>query len=193
MSPFLRVCLRFSYGFVYAAVASTTFFNVVGYPASITGVSMRPALNDFDYKRIEKHAFFNYLDLDWVFVNCWAARDFEFHRGEIVVLISPKDPYDKVIKRIVALEGDVIENSRYSPRVDIVVPEGGCWVEGDNRTNSVDSNSCYGPVSTGLIVGKATHIIWPPERWGRIPVTIPLSEYRRVEPIDSNRIKLINA
>jgi hypothetical protein len=30
------------------------------------------------------------LDLDWVWVSCWRARQFTFSRGDIVVFVSPK-------------------------------------------------------------------------------------------------------
>jgi signal peptidase I len=85
--------------------------------------------------------------VDWVFVNCWAVRNHQFTRGDIVVLISPKDPYDYIIKRLVGLEGDVFVNSNFNPAAAVTVGKGSCWVEGDNLKNSVDSNSNYGPVS----------------------------------------------
>jgi mitochondrial inner membrane protease subunit 2 len=40
-------------------------------------------------------------------------------------------------------------------------------LEGDN-IHSIDSNT-YGPVSTGMVVAKATWIIWPPNRFGPVP------------------------
>ncbi|KAH9512383.1 hypothetical protein Btru_039365, partial [Bulinus truncatus] len=79
---------------------------------------------------------------------------------------SPKDPSQWLIKRVVALEGDQVKaDSCFEEVVD--VPKGHCWVEGDNRRCSMDSNN-FGPVSMGLITAKATHVIWPPSRWGRL-------------------------
>ena len=86
---------------------------------------------------------------DWVFVNCWSVRSGLLQRGQIVVFISPKDPYDFVIKRLIAVEGDVVENSEYSEDIPVVIDQGHCWVEGDNKNNSVDSSSHYGPISKG--------------------------------------------
>lgn len=63
----------------------------------------------------------------------------------------------------------------------------------DCRGNSVDSDSNYGPVSKGLIFGKATHIIWPPERWGRLESAIPdIGPLRRVESRGQGRVKIVN-
>ncbi len=72
------------------------------------------------------------------------------------------DPYDFVIKRLVGLEGDVIENSDFSPNQPVVIAKGNCWVEGDNRKNSIDSNSAYGPISKGLIFGKVNLLSFSP-------------------------------
>ncbi|KAK0044771.1 mitochondrial inner membrane protease subunit 2, partial [Biomphalaria pfeifferi] len=79
---------------------------------------------------------------------------------------SPKDPTTWLIKRVVALEGDQVKaDSCFEEICD--VPKGHCWVEGDNRKCSMDSNN-FGPVSLGLVTAKATHVIWPPSRWGTL-------------------------
>lgn len=52
-----------------------------------------------------------------------------------------------MIKRLVAVEGDVVENPK-SPTRETVIPKGYCWVEGDNRKNSLDSR-VYGPINIG--------------------------------------------
>ena len=33
------------------------------------------------------------LDVDWVYVNCWAARGLDVQRGEIVIFTSPKGKF----------------------------------------------------------------------------------------------------
>jgi signal peptidase I len=53
-------------------------FILKGYPASVDGSSMKPTIN-------EERSFCS----DWVFVNCWSAKDFNLSRGEIVVFNSP--------------------------------------------------------------------------------------------------------
>lgn len=43
---------------------------------------------------------------DYVFLSKWAVKDLIVERGDIISLISPKDPDQKIIKRIVGLQGD---------------------------------------------------------------------------------------
>ena len=52
------------------------------------------------------------LAQDWVWVSTWRASSFTFSQGEVVVYVSPKDPYDYLIKRVVALEGDIVSSDR---------------------------------------------------------------------------------
>lgn len=138
-----------------------TFFDVVGYVARVDGISMQPALNP------DKSV------TDYVFLNRWAVRSLEVHRGDIISLVSPKDPEQKIIKRVVGIQGDIIATLGY--KRDIVrIPEGHCWVEGDHTGHSMDSNN-FGPVSLGLITAKASYIVWPPSRWHRIESQLPTS------------------
>ncbi|GIY25259.1 mitochondrial inner membrane protease subunit 2 [Caerostris darwini] len=91
---------------------------------------------------------------------------------------SPRDPDEKLIKRVIAVEGDTVKASDMLRYVSI--PAGHCWVEGDHTAHSMDSNY-FGPVSVGLIFAKASHIVWPPSRWRKLssdterrPVAWPL-------------------
>ncbi|XP_035789524.1 mitochondrial inner membrane protease subunit 2-like [Anopheles albimanus] len=138
-----------------------TLLDCVGYVARVEGVSMQPALNP------------DASVTDYVFLSRWAVRNMEVQRGDIISLISPKDPNQKIIKRVVALQGDVIATLGYKlPYVK--VPEGHCWVEGDHTGNSLDSNT-FGPVSLGLVTARALQIVWPPSRWQQLPSTVPTS------------------
>ena len=58
---------------------------------------------------------------------------------------------------MIALEGDEVETSAGG----VVLNPGAIWVEGDNAEKSIDSNN-YGPICLGLVVGKASHVVWPP-------------------------------
>jgi inner membrane protease subunit 2 len=103
------------------------------------------------------------------------------------------DPYDYVIKRLVGVEGDVVVGSTFSRHRPVNVAAGSCWVEGDNRKSSVDSYSAYGPIPSGLIFGKATHVIWPPSRWRRLQPKLPERDGRIVEDIGGGNVKIVNA
>jgi inner membrane protease subunit 2 len=60
---------------------------------------------------------------DWVILNRWATRDFNIQRGEIVCLISPRNPDSRLIKRVIALEGDIVKTLNNSEGF-IQIPEG---------------------------------------------------------------------
>uniref|UniRef100_A0A1B0D1H9 Peptidase S26 domain-containing protein n=1 Tax=Phlebotomus papatasi TaxID=29031 RepID=A0A1B0D1H9_PHLPP len=77
------------------------FLDIVGYVARVEGSSMQPALNP------------GLTDTDYVFLSRWSIRHLELNRGDIVSLISPKNPEQKILKRVVALEGDVISTIGY--------------------------------------------------------------------------------
>lgn len=108
---------------------------------------------------------------DYVFLSRWAVRDLCVERGDIVSLTSPKDPDQKIIKRVVGLQGDVVSTLGYK-KPFVRVPDGHCWVEGDHTGNSLDSNS-FGPVSLGLMTARATYIVWPPARWQYLQSKLP--------------------
>ncbi len=115
------------------------------------------------------------------------------------------------MKRIVALEGDVVQTLQPYPEQEVKVPPGHVWLEGkhthlyltsstqestngyvgDEGFRTIDSNR-WGPVcliphplkpfglmlSTieqvplGLIDSKLTFIIWPPPRFGPLPIPL---------------------
>lgn len=123
------------------------------------GISMQPALNP------------DATQTDYVFLSRWAVRSNNVQRGDIVSLISPKDPSQKIIKRVVGLQGDVVSTLGYKQEI-VRIPEGHCWVEGDHTGHSLDSNT-FGPVALGLMTARAAFIVWPPERWRALPTELP--------------------
>ncbi|VVA96932.1 unnamed protein product [Arabis nemorensis] len=104
----------------------------------------------------------SYLD-DYVMVEKFCLKDYKFARGDVVVFSSPTQFGDRYIKRIVGMPGEWMSSSR-----DVIrIPEGHCWVEGDNKASSLDSRT-FGPIPLGLIRGRVTRVVWPPQRLGKI-------------------------
>lgn len=79
--------------FLIGVPIGITIIDTVGYIARVDGISMQPALNP--QKHIE----------DYVFLNRWSVKSSEIKRGDIISLISPKDPSQKIIKRVVGIQG----------------------------------------------------------------------------------------
>ena len=77
-------------------------------------------------------------------------------RGEVVILRSPEDDEELLIKRIVGTEGDTVQMAGRP----YVVPVGQLWVEGDNSATSRDSRR-FGPVDRSLVEARVAAKVWP--------------------------------
>ncbi|HHU76007.1 MAG TPA: signal peptidase I [Firmicutes bacterium] len=130
----------------------------------VEGSSMYPTLQNHERLIVNKATyFFN-----------------EPEKGDIIVFrFSPQRDF---IKRVIAVEGDVVEISNNRLFVDgfpldepylenyhmmdfgpVTIPEGHIFVLGDNRGNSMDSRDpAVGYVSRERVKGKAVVIFWPP-------------------------------
>ena len=126
----------------------------------VRGASMQPTLNPED--RNDDSINPPIFKPDRIFLRRINERFSRLRRGDVVTVVDPHDRRQVFIKRIVGLEGDVVETLRYRTR-HVSVPEGHCWVEGDNHEKSIDSND-FGPVPLGLISGKAVGIVRPWDR-----------------------------
>ena len=51
------------------------------------------------------------------------------NRGDVVSVVSPKNPKECLIKRVVGLPGDLVKTVNYKSKY-VRVPEGHCWIEG---------------------------------------------------------------
>ena len=80
---------------------------------------------------------------------------------------SPVHPERLVVKRVIALEGDVVYARTPCPMPTVHVPAHHVWVEGDNRDKTLDSNH-YGPIPLNLIQGRITHVLLPWKSFGAI-------------------------
>ncbi|KAI7826605.1 peptidase S24/S26A/S26B/S26C [Gamsiella multidivaricata] len=135
------------------------FFVEHGYSlGTVHGRSMQPTLNPDS----------NMLRRDVVLFNHWAIDRFKYKIGDVVTLRHPDQPDRIIIKRIVALEGDIIQTRSPYPEAHVRVPRGHCWIEGDEMFHSKDSNS-FGPVPLGLVKSKVDYILYPFDRFGKVP------------------------
>lgn len=123
--------------------------------AKVEGSSMRPTLNVNETG-----------PTDWVLLWKFGSKNIKnLHENDIILFKSPTNPKKVYCKRIKGLQFDSIK-TRYPYPMNIChVPRNHIWVEGDNLLHSIDSNN-FGPISTGLVVGKAIQVIWPISRWG---------------------------
>lgn len=112
-------------------------------------------------------------------------------RFDIIILKKPDDPRKKIIKRIIALPGEVLDSRSGALYIDsqkidqpflanhldpgdlspskfpITLKKGCFFVLGDNRVSSLDSRH-FGPVHMKNILGKAIFRYWPLARLGLI-------------------------
>jgi signal peptidase I len=123
------------------------------------------------------------------------GTDDPVERGNIVIFRSPIGDERDFVKRVIGLPGETVEiqgqavfidgveldepyalhtNPGVAPGRDnygpVIVPEGTCFVLGDNREESFDSRM-FGPVDRETITGRALYIYFPgnvgSEGWGR--------------------------
>jgi hypothetical protein len=83
--------------------------------------------------------------------------------GDLVMFISPIQPDQILIQRIVAKEGSYMYDMRF--RDFRRIPHGHCWVQATSFTrkgeNDKSDSYVFGPISIGLIQGRIKAIIWP--------------------------------
>ena len=137
--------------------------------------------------RVEKISMQDTLqDGQMVLVDKLTPRIGGYHRGDIVVFQPPPADGDvPFIKRVIGVEGDLIElrdglvhlngvaldesayvyhGQRTDPMDGIsswVVPVGQLFVLGDHRANSSDSRTALGPIPVSSVIGRAILRYWP--------------------------------
>ncbi|XP_044477747.1 mitochondrial inner membrane protease subunit 2-like [Mangifera indica] len=152
-----------SHSFLWSFAKKVFTFGLIGLTVSdryasilpVRGASMAPTFNP------RADSFVGSLSDDYVLVEKFCLGNYKFSHGDVIVFRSPRNHKEKHVKRIIGLPGDWIgTHSSY----DVVkVPDGHCWVEGDSPSSSMDSRT-YGPIPLGLVQGRITHIVWPPQR-----------------------------
>jgi signal peptidase I len=113
-----------------------TATDYIGFVARVEGSSMQPTIRSGDVVVVRRE---------------WFGPP---ARGDVVMLHSPVDPAKNLIKRVVAIEEDVVSLPNGAA---MQIPRGQIWVEGDNSSASLDSRH-YGPVSASLIIGHAVAV-----------------------------------
>ncbi|XVF08271.1 hypothetical protein REPUB_Repub06bG0212000 [Reevesia pubescens] len=103
---------------------------------AVRGASMSPTFN------LKTNTLLGSLSDDYVLVEKFCLIKYKFSHGDVIVFRSPFDDKEKHVKRIVGLPGDMVG----TPYNTVKIPEGHCWVEGDDSGSSMDSRS-FGPVS----------------------------------------------
>lgn len=88
--------------------------------------------------------------------------------------VSCCDVDGRIVLNGVSLKEDYVVGPTDQVRFDVVVPDGGVFVMGDNRGDSADSryhlDDDKGAVPTSDVVGRAVLVVWPLARWSTLPV-----------------------
>jgi signal peptidase I len=166
-NPWLREFLEA----VLPALALVLVINVfLAQATRVEGQSMEPNLHNDERLIIEKISYHLHPPA----------------RGDVVVLRRPQRSADPLIKRVIALPGEIVEikdgrvhingqaldepylnQATWGGMQPTLVPEEHLFVMGDNRGSSNDSR-VFGMVPFGDIVGKAWVRYWPPQSIGAL-------------------------
>lgn len=92
---------------------------------------------------------------DWALV----VTPSRYERGDVVVVEHPGRPGYEMVKRLVAVPGDSIEER--------VLVDDEFWIEGDYEPASTDSRD-FGPVGGDGLKARVLVVYWPPERRRRV-------------------------
>ncbi|KAG6014509.1 hypothetical protein E4U54_005162 [Claviceps lovelessii] len=103
------------------------------------------------------------VDGDWIAADMRYRLGRRIAVGDLVLYKIPIFPDRSGVKRVVAMPGDYVSLGTPGERGEdqmIQVPEGHCWIVGDNLPASRDSRS-FGPLPLALVQGKVVAKILP--------------------------------
>uniref|UniRef100_A0A453GB67 Mitochondrial inner membrane protease subunit 2 n=1 Tax=Aegilops tauschii subsp. strangulata TaxID=200361 RepID=A0A453GB67_AEGTS len=86
-------------------------------------------------------------------ISCWLTA--VASTGSAATSSPSGKSHKRVVSRLIALPGDLVRLRGTTELLE--VPEGHCWVEGDNPSQSKDSRT-YGPVSTNILLCECVTI-----------------------------------
>ena len=139
------------------------FDNHVATLRRIEGPSMSPTINSREYleSKFDDLEEFNPTreqNPNPDFILFW--RKFQLERGDIVLVVDPKNPNLYITKRVLGLPGDTIVPLGFNAtrKEPITVPESKVWVESDAGYGYRDSN-LFGPINLTDVQGKADYCI----------------------------------
>ncbi len=163
--------------FLHIAIAVILGVLIVTFVAQRTivyDISMQPTFVEGDNLLVEKLGY----------------RFGDLHRGDVVIVKRP-DMNEKLIKRLVAVEGDRVQvkdgklyvngkqfliglpsepvtpNGDLPEYTDLTLKKGEAYVLGDNRPFSKDCTE-FGPIQKNWIVGRAVFRFYPFSKFGSI-------------------------
>ena len=154
---------------IAALVVITVLFTFCFRVFNVDGPSMKPTLHNNDKVIV-------------------STVGYKPERGDIIVIAETADMNEPIVKRVIAVGGDVVDinfttgvvtvngteedytdeltSQQFDIAFPITVPEGTVFVLGDNRPNSLDSRSTrVGCVDERYIVGKVLFRFFPLGDW----------------------------
>ncbi|KAH6625471.1 peptidase S24/S26A/S26B/S26C [Boeremia exigua] len=137
-----------------------------------SGISMVPTIPD------------SYTTRPWILYSSLHRRGRGIRVGDIVTYTHPLFPHQRGCKRVLGMPGDVVavvSAARRDGDIEkdgdegdwanvkegfVRVPEGHCWLAGDNLEWSRDSR-LFGPLPLGLVKAKVLAVVrpWESARW----------------------------
>ncbi|KAK6357066.1 hypothetical protein TWF718_001393 [Orbilia javanica] len=110
-----------------------------------------------------------------VVVNNLYSRGRGIKVGDLIAAHRPDDMDVLLLKRVIGMPGDYVVTDpmaagKGEETMMVRVPEGHCWIAGDNLSHSIDSRF-YGPVPLALVMGKVVAQVAGGRRWFSTPFT----------------------